>query len=751
MTKSSSPPGTTRTNRVELILSQLENLPTLPAVAVRLVELTADWHANAKQIVSLIESDPSLTAKILKLARRADVGLSPRAARTVERAVVMLGFETVRNAVLSIKVFEAFGPDANTQTTGPFDRRDFWKHSLAVGCAARLLAERVTGKADPEEAFVCGLLHDLGKVALDAILPKSYARVIEIARIERSAISTVESRLLGVDHALVGRRLGMRWGLPEFITTTMWLHHHEPDSLPDNVQGREYARLVYLADLMVREHRIGFSGNYVFPQSSRDLAQQMGLNAQTYERILQRLAEDIEQRAEMLGLKRITRNSLYLRALAEANEELGRLNEALTEGNRKLHRRSKYFDVLTNLAEQISRTTELPAVSSACAEALCKALDCPGVAVMAASANSRICAAGYSAGGASGANWHQIDAGDGWAGPDSDSADAGRFRPRPIKMEDPLLSVCEGYLPEGPAWLITLPMPTGWSSWAILIGSREQVQKWQADSAELDALLGSICLAMQQAVAAHRAEELAEALAERARELHESEPQRLRKKSLDMVAEMAAGAGHEMNNPLAIISGRAQLLRPKLTDPDAQQACETIAEQADRCSRIVTELMQFARPDPPKPAALELKASLVPVVQEWLEQNGLAAEQVVLDLPDDLPKAKFDAAHLARIVREVLDNSLQAVQDDPAGLRINCRAEASDESIVLSITDNGPGMRPEVLAKALLPFFSYRTAGRRRGLGLSRAYRMAELNGGDLWLESSPEQGTTVFLRLPLA
>ncbi len=149
-----NPGNTGRANRVELILSQMESLPTLPAVAVRLVQLTTDKRARASQIINLIESDPALTAKVLKLARRADSGIRPDAARTVERAVVMLGFDTVRNTVLSIKVFEVFGPQINrtgaagqapTQSTTEdvsgqeFDRRSFWRHSLAVGCAAKLL------------------------------------------------------------------------------------------------------------------------------------------------------------------------------------------------------------------------------------------------------------------------------------------------------------------------------------------------------------------------------------------------------------------------------------------------------------------------------------------------------------------------------------------------------------------------------------------------------------------------------------
>lgn len=748
MANAPSPDAGNRATRVDMILSQLESLPTLPAVAVRLVQLTTDKHANARQIVSLIESDPVLTAKILKLARRADSGIRPDAARTVERAVVMLGFDTVRNTVLSIKVFEVFGPDAREQAFGPFNRQDFWKHSLAVGCAAKLLAPGLSAKIDPEEAFVCGLLHDLGKVALDTMLPKSYARVVEIARTERAAISEVETRLLGLDHTLVGKRLGLRWTLPESIVTTMWLHHQDPETLPRAVPGRDYARLIYLADLVVREHRIGFSGNCVFAHTAKDLAKRLGISEHDYEHALQRLAEDIEQRAAVLGLQKVTKNSLYLKALSEANNELGRLNEQLYRTNRQLQRRSRYLEILTRLSEALESSRDLAFTCAAAARALCTALGATGGAVLAIE-RTGICAVGHFSDDKTGESWgHMPPKAESPSGP---TAAGNRFHARTIFADDPLLAACEQQLPEGPAWRVDLCSEGDWHCVAILIATAEQAAQWQADAIELDALQANLRLVLRQAIAAQQAQELAESLAEQARKLHESEPRKLRQRSLDIIAEMAAGAGHEMNNPLAIISGRSQILKGRLTDPQQAKAIETIVQQAHRCSQIVSELMAFAKPPPAKPTRLALSPLVAENLQRWAEEHRIPAEQVRIDLPDDLPQVLFDPEHLGEILREILNNSLEAAGKDYSDFRVNCRAKASDEMVVLSISDNGPGMSPDVLAKALLPFFSYRPAGRRRGLGLSRAYRLAELSGGDLWLESLPGEGATVYVRLPIA
>src|SRR5687768_11971096 len=123
-----------REKRVELILQQLEELPTLPAVAVRVLEAVGNDASSAADVVRLIESDLSLAARILQLVHRADAGVRGEV-NSVERAVVLLGFEAVRSAVLAVSVFQTFeSPDATRPTT--FSREEFWKHCVAVACCA---------------------------------------------------------------------------------------------------------------------------------------------------------------------------------------------------------------------------------------------------------------------------------------------------------------------------------------------------------------------------------------------------------------------------------------------------------------------------------------------------------------------------------------------------------------------------------------------------------------------------------------
>src|SRR5207237_10509897 len=119
---------------------QLDELPTLPAVAVKVLEVTGDETSSAKQVVELISSDQSLTARILQLVHRADQGVRGEV-NSIERAVVLLGFEAVRSAVLAVPVFHTLGAAAlSADNKGHFGREAFWKHCVAVACCAELLA-----------------------------------------------------------------------------------------------------------------------------------------------------------------------------------------------------------------------------------------------------------------------------------------------------------------------------------------------------------------------------------------------------------------------------------------------------------------------------------------------------------------------------------------------------------------------------------------------------------------------------------
>ena len=153
---------------------------------------------------------------------------------------------------------------------------------------------------------------------------------------------------------------------------------------------------------------------------------------------------------------------------------------------------------------------------------------------------------------------------------------------------------------------------------------------------------------------------------------------------------------------------------------------------------------------PNEPTDWPLAGLLGEIRRVWLEKNVLTEEQFRLALSDDLPKVRADASQIHKLFDELIRNAVEAMRDvsNPL-LIINCQSDLADDRLVIRIQDNGCGMPPEVLERALDPFFSYRPAGRGRGLGLSRAARYAEINGGRIRLSSGVNEGTVAFVELP--
>ncbi|MCZ6681991.1 MAG: HDOD domain-containing protein, partial [Planctomycetota bacterium] len=203
-------------HKVELVLRQLDGLPPLPSIVTRMLSCSDDSDDRGEDIVGLIEGDASLSARLIALARRSGPAWGP-APNAFAEAVARLGVHAVREAALCIKVMEVFGPSPEPREDGGLDRSEFWKYCIGVACAAGRIASQSSSSLSPGAAFRCGLLHDLGVVALDRVMPKSLAKIIQQSRDTSQDAHDVAQSLLGVDHNVVGRRLATRWELPQSI------------------------------------------------------------------------------------------------------------------------------------------------------------------------------------------------------------------------------------------------------------------------------------------------------------------------------------------------------------------------------------------------------------------------------------------------------------------------------------------------------------------------------------------------------
>jgi putative nucleotidyltransferase with HDIG domain len=282
------------TERLRKRVESLEGLPTLPSVANHLLSLTQSPQTSATQIGEIISQDQALTARVLKLVNSAYYGF-PRQITTINHAVVILGFSRVKNIVLAASVFGM----ADQLSPPRFNASGFWVHSLGAAVASRTVA-RDLACGEAEEAFVCGLLHDIGKLVLAQVAPEDYDRCLAAADKRGEHIRIVEAEAFGVDHAEVGSWLVEQWKLPPAVVAAV-RRHHTPTASRKNWES---AYATHLADIAARALQIGWSGDRTISKIDPAVAAETGLSAARLDRLVRHLLDELDKAGdffEMVG------------------------------------------------------------------------------------------------------------------------------------------------------------------------------------------------------------------------------------------------------------------------------------------------------------------------------------------------------------------------------------------------------------------------------------------------------------------
>ncbi len=752
-------------NQVELILHQLDQLPTLPHVAVRLIALASSDVSSVSEVAALIETDPSLSARLLKMLRLAEYGINTKNL-SIARAVSLLGFKAVRNIALSAQIFSSIPTPGDRSSEKR--REALWKHCLAVACTAEMLAEASGDLVLQGYAFLGGLLHDIGKIALDAIAPKSYARVIEQTN-NHVCICDAEQAVFGLSHTTAGKHLMTAWQLPRPIIECVWLHHQSPALLPSVAKHRRLVQIIHIADNHVRQQQIGFSG-YGNPHDAFALAETLGIRRERFDKIVASLPERMEPFCQLIGLDNTNARALYMESLVAANRELGRLNLSIEETNRKLSTRVRCFDAQHSFTKGLSDNAHLADVCAGAGQALAQAIGQNDMLTFIGLPNSNCLFVNLSSDDPNASNTDIVDVAAsplaselmglattqptvGMMHAATDSAKAfwrSYISDQTNKLPDALPNQSHNQSPNQPLWIFTFLLGSDQIGAAIFPAESDDIAKLEPSDPGWSALAEALSVAAKSACTRQALETTTDELLEINRRLESAQKDLARDRSVAMVAQMAAGAAHEINNPLAVISGRAQILLSQELPQESAKSLRSIVEQCQNVTGIVNDLISFAKPVSPMLAKFRLAELLDTQCQHW--QGRFVPEQLSLidcTLADKQLCAYADPDQFMEIVLAIADNALRACEENAGRVHINSPSCLSDETVRIVVEDRGIGMTPEVLEHAVDPFYSHRSAGRGRGLGLSRAYRLAENNGGKLWLTSTLGIGTTVTIELP--
>ncbi len=580
----------------------------------------------------------------------------------------------------------------STGAAGEFLGR-LWRHSVAIGIAARGLA-REAGDPDPESIAAAGQLCSLGLWAIAAVEPEWPVAWWNLEDPHRRRQKEHDD--LGMELGDLGRRLAEHWGCDPLVVDAAWLHADHGGELNDVATSPD--RLAIVQEAYRRAEQtpwsIGRTDHELTPSEPR----------------LRILMAEVQARC--IGTFVDGDSTPHEERMTRQNARLRRQLSSL----RASQGRSERF--LRFLAD--STPSESPE-------------DWADRAALTWCSEPEVSAARVV-----------------WLDPETPG-----LASSPTVSEDPCpaphaetASTPQGQAAMGRPPTVVLPLYSDGRA-------RASIELWCASepTVEVDRLAPPTCRRAWEASAAllanrTRLDRRLRAAVGSLRRRVETEEQRLRQGKLEALGEFAAGAGHELNNPLAVVVGRAQLLLARAGDPEVVRALRIILGQAQRAHRILRDLMFIARPPAPRNRPCRPSELLAAILRDFERDCSAKGVRVVAELDASSSSAWTDPDALRHLAEILLRNALQAT---PSGGRIQVRSFSKDNELIWSFSDTGKGIGAGEATHLFDPFYCGRQAGRGLGLGLPRAAKIVDLAGGRLRWTSNPGHETTFQVHLPLA
>ena len=241
---------------VDLVRNKRTQLPTLPVVAQKILELAQDEDTSARDLEIFIAKDQAIANKVLKLANSSYYGMG-RSVDTIDRAIMLIGFDEIVSLTIGMSVFPVLQPGSRRSL---LNMQDLWVHSLGASYAARRVCSQIDNQIAfcKKSVFLVSLLHDIGKAIFSIYFPDEYAVVLEEADKNQVPLYQMEEELLGIDHGNMASMLMHLWNFPEsFIQAVR--HHHTPELSEDELHHN--ALLIQLANSLSHAAEIGKSGS----------------------------------------------------------------------------------------------------------------------------------------------------------------------------------------------------------------------------------------------------------------------------------------------------------------------------------------------------------------------------------------------------------------------------------------------------------------------------------------------------------
>ncbi|MGA1874053.1 MAG: HDOD domain-containing protein [bacterium] len=236
---------------IENIIGQVQSLPTLPSLALEVMMMAENPESSLADIALILQKDPAIASKILKIANSAFYGYS-RQVTNLQNALLLLGLREVKTIVLGVSIVNLF-KSSNSEVG--YNHQLLWLHSAAVAQIARSLAFKASLFDLEQEAFTVGLIHDIGKIVLDQFRHHDFLKIIHLVQKEGNlTFLEAENRILGVNHAQIGGWLAQKWLFPSDLAEAIEYHHNPQESK----HGHLLASLAHIADIFCKAKDLSF-------------------------------------------------------------------------------------------------------------------------------------------------------------------------------------------------------------------------------------------------------------------------------------------------------------------------------------------------------------------------------------------------------------------------------------------------------------------------------------------------------------
>lgn len=726
-------------------IKQSGNLPTLPEILVKLLDACNSEGASLSYIASLISKDPVLTFKVLQLVNSAYYAM-PRRFSGIEPAVVYLGANCIRNLAFATSIHQVF-ERGRFRTIKNFNLNDFWWHSLLCATLARRIAVK-TGFTSQDEAYLAGLLHDVGRLVLVSTFPKEHETILLNTEDESNKV-WAESQLIGVNHCEAGYWLVGQWKINSLLAESIRSHH---DPLQQISEGFPLIRIVYLANLLSRSSDpVG--------QLSEVAAQLLSVSEETIRDIVDGATEealeiaegfDVRLRPPRVGTHQSGARPAEGHAAVQTADEGGeawpdgpdgdRLAGDLSGAEQELARRIKSVSLLSGFLENLSKSVgseELLAAFEQCLQVL---FGIDKVLLFLPDRDNVLLVGSASAA----SSLRDVSGGLVLAVQRSSSVIVKAYREQEL-----------AYVQEGEHGLnaadrqalavlrcrtaLCVPVVGGEQAvGAVLLGLPRDQRSLSGEDVKL---IRMIARQVGLSLSIERMKQ---------RKAEEVEAERLA--AISMTARKLA---HEVNNPLGIISNYLTSLKMKL--PEAAEVrgdLDVIGEEIGRISAMVSRLDFFSRETFNDFAEIDVNEVIADIVR--LAKSSLfASDDVVLSFVPDpaLPPVRTSPSAIKQIVINLVKNSSEALVD---GGRVDVRTrtmgphirKGERPGVELTIDDNGPGIANSVRENLFQPFFTTKGGG-HSGLGLSIVHKAVTDLGGDITCSGGPTTGTRFTVQLP--